>query len=174
MAASRRYGRMRRIGRQSGQALIEFALVATMLIGSFFALIDFGRAIYDQMVITNLTREGASLASRGTDATDAATAVVTGSSPLNLATSGLVIITAVTNNAGSYVISQQVSQGGLSANSRVGSRVNGPATLPAAAQPQLNQTVFVTEVFYSFTPITPVGNLLNLVMPSTLYDVAYF
>jgi len=34
--------------------------------------------------------------------------------------------------------------------------------------------MYITEVFYTFAPITPVGKMLNFVMPSTLYQVAYF
>jgi hypothetical protein len=39
---------------------------------------------------------------------------------------------------------------------------------------QANQTIYVTEIFYSFRPITPIGNILHVVMPSTLYQAAYF
>ena len=40
---------------------------------------------------------------------------------------------------------------------------------------QLNQTVYVTEVFYNFQAITPIGNFLSKTfLPSQLYDVAYF
>jgi Flp pilus assembly protein TadG len=162
-----------RIG-ESGQALVEFAMVGLFLLTTAFGLIDFGRAIYDKEVMTNLTREGSNLASRGTSLTDTATAVVTGSAPLNLTSNGRVIVTAVTNVAGAFVVTGQVSQGGITVTSHVGTTVSGPATIPTAAQPQLGQTVYVTEVYYSYAPITPVGTLLSLAMPSTLYDVAYF
>ena len=36
------------------------------------------------------------------------------------------------------------------------------------------QTIYVTEVFYSYQPVTPIGNMLNVVLPSTLYEAAYF
>jgi len=153
---------------------MEFAFAALLLITMSFALVDFGRLIYDMQVITNLTREGSILTARGTSLTDAANAVMTESSPLNFNTNGAVIITQVTNIAGAYVIGGQVSQGGITATSQVGSLATGVATLPTAVQPQLNQSVFVTEVYYSFAPITPVGSLLGLTLPSRLYDVAYF
>ena len=50
------------------------------------------------------------------------------------------------------------------------------ATLSLAEQGMLKsgQSIYVAEVFYSFQPITPIGNLLNLALPSTLYEAAYF
>ena len=47
---------------ESGQAFIEFTFVVLMLIIMLFGLIDFGRAIYEHEVLTNLSREGARLA----------------------------------------------------------------------------------------------------------------
>src|SRR5664279_2853368 len=84
----------------SGQALVEFAIAAMMLLIIVFGLIDFCRAIYDQQVITNLTGEGCSLSSRGTGLTDTVTAVIASSAPLNLNASGRVIATSVFNNNG--------------------------------------------------------------------------
>jgi Flp pilus assembly protein TadG len=158
---------------ESGQAIVEFAICALLLFTLAFGLVDFGRAIYQKEVITNLTREGSNLASRGTSLNDAATAVVNGANPLNLSTSGYVIITSVVNNSGTYNITGQVSQGGISARSKVGTGVGNNAVLPAGAVAS-GQTVYVTEVFCSYQAVTPIGKLLGFTLPSTLYDVAYF
>jgi hypothetical protein len=58
----------------------------------------------------------------------------------------------------------------------VGIGVGNTASVPssAAAMLQLGQTIYITEIFYAYQPITPIQNLLKLVMPSTLYEAAYF
>ena len=162
--------------RESGQALVEFAAVGFLLLMLVFGLIDFSRAIYDQQVMKGLTRQGSNLASRGTDLASSASSVITGAAPLNLNSSGRVIITSVANVNGFYKITGQVSAGGIAAASKIGQGVGNPATVPPAAAPilQLNQTIYVTEVFYSYQAVTPVGKLVSVQMPSTLYDVAYF
>jgi hypothetical protein len=161
--------------RQSGQALVEFALVGSIMIILALGVIDLGRAIYDKEVITNLTREGSNLASRGTNLSDSATAVVNGSSPLNLSSNGLVIITSVQNIGGVNQVIGQASQGGISCTSKIG-QVGKTGVIPLTNPviPQPNQTIYVTEVCYSFQPITPIGKFMTIVLPSTLYDVAYF
>ena len=95
---------------------------------------------------------------------------------MNLSGNGEVIITSVTNINQVYTITNQFSEGGVSQNSRVGSGVGNTASVPssAAAMLQLGQTIYITEIFYSYQPITPIQNLLKLVMPSTLYEAAYF
>jgi Flp pilus assembly protein TadG len=147
-----------------------------MMMVMVFGLIDFGRAVYERQVLVNLTREGSNLASRGTTLSDTMTAVFTSAGPLNLNARGRVIVTTVFNSNGTFVVSGQLAQGGISATSKVGTGVGNTATLPPAAVaiPQPNQTLYVTEVFYSYAPITPIGKLLKLTLPPTLYDVAYF
>ena len=160
---------------ESGQALLEFALIASIMIILALGVIDLGRAIFDKEVLSDLSRSGSNLASRGASLSAAASAVITQPSDLNMASNGLVIVTAVTNNAGSITITGQASQGGISGSSRIGG-LGGRATLPVTVPPipPAGQTVYVTEVFYTFSPITPIGKFMSIVFPSTLYDVAYF
>ena len=44
---------------EAGQSLVEFAMVLPLFLVLLFALVDFGRAFYSWMVITNAAREGA-------------------------------------------------------------------------------------------------------------------
>ena len=162
---------------QSGQAFIEFVFVAIMLMVLLLGLIDFGRAIYDRQILTNLSREGSNLASRGTTFSDTVAAVTNSANPLDFRGKGRVIVTQVFNSNGTFrITNQQSSTFGIAATSRVGTGVGSPATLPttAVALPQSNQYLYVTEVFYLYQPITPVGRLLSIALPTNLYDVAFF
>jgi Flp pilus assembly protein TadG len=174
MALRRKHDDIDRPRRSRGQALLEFAAVLMLMLILAFGMIDFGRAIYQKQVMTNLTREGSNLASRNTTLADAAAAVVEGSAPLDINSDGRVILTAVENTTGVCRIVEQVSQGGIVAASGLGKKSNDPIACPSAGIPQPGQTAYVTEVFYRYQPLTPVGDLLKTVMPSTLYDVAYF
>ena len=140
------------------------------------AVVDFGRALNYMEVMVGLTRQGSNLASRGTTLSASAAAVIAGDAPLNLSKNGEVIITSVANVKNVSTITGQVSQGGISLTSQIGTGVGSKATLPAASASilQNGQTIYVTEVFYTFQPITPIGQFLKIVMPSTLYEVAYF
>ncbi|MGA3213984.1 MAG: TadE/TadG family type IV pilus assembly protein [Terriglobales bacterium] len=171
----------RRIRSESGQAVIEFATVVLLMTILIFGLVDYSRAIYDSEVITNLTREGSNLASRGTDMPAAATDIISQSDLPNMTTQGEVIITSVQNIGGTYTITNQAIAGSYPGPSKVGSKIGGAATLPPAAKsiPLAGQTIYVTEVYYGYTAITPIGSLMKLMggptnLPAALYDIAYF
>jgi hypothetical protein len=63
-------------------------------------------------------------------------------------------------------LAQAESLTGITVTSAVGSGVGNPATVPANAVTVLNagQRLFVTEVFYSYTPMTPVGGFLRQIL----------
>jgi len=156
--------------------LIEFALVAVMLMVMLFAIIDFSRIILIHQVMINVSREGGNLISRGTDMTNAINALIVSAQPLDINTHGCIILSAVFNNSGTCTISAQQKTGGIVATSKVGplGATGGAVHLPNPQLPQTNQTLWVSEVFYSFTPVTPVGKLLGITLPRTNYDAAYF
>jgi Flp pilus assembly protein TadG len=166
---------------RSGQALVEFVFVAVMLLLMVFGLIDFCRAISTRQVITNLSREGANLVSRSTTITNAVASVIASANPLDINAHGRVIISVITNNSGAAIVADQLSRGGISTNS-VASKIapggrGSTAAMPAITPlqlPQPTQTVYVVEVYYDYTPITPVGRFLGITLPPQLYDVAFF
>ena len=177
---------------QSGQALIEFTFVAVIMLAMLFGMIDFCRAISTRQVIINLSREGANMAARSgsgdtTAISNAIAAVIGAASPLSITSNGQVIVSAVVNINGAYVITNQISQGKLTYKSKIGllnatgsGAAGSPVVMPVLASspgalPQPNQTAYVAEIYYAFKPTTPIGQLINISMTNApLYDVAYF
>jgi Flp pilus assembly protein TadG len=174
---------------ESGQALVELAFIATTLIVFILGIVDYGRAIYDVEVMKNLAGEGSSMASR-MDQSLIANAVQTvvndAGSDLKMSSYGCVIITIVTNESGTPTITAQSQTCAITASSKIGclQGVNGcnssTPTLPSYASTALttepNQSVLaVTEIYYNFSPITPITSLLGTnAIPSQFYAVAYY
>ncbi|MBM3858608.1 MAG: pilus assembly protein [Verrucomicrobia bacterium] len=159
---------------RSGQALVEFTLMAVLLMVLLFAIIDFGRAFHLKQILINVSREGANLTSRGTDSTNALNAVVTSAQPLDINSSGYVILSTVTRDANGVArVTEQVRRGGLTSSSRIGA-VGAVATLPNNNVPPNNQRLYVAEVFYQFQGVTPLSGFLSFTLPARFYDVAYF
>lgn len=163
---------------QSGQALFELALLVPLLCMAMLAIIEYSRALNMEQKLVDLTRQGSNMASRGTALSTAATAVATGSAPLNVSGAGEVIITSVARVSSVDTITGQATSGALTMTSRIGTGVGSRASVPATVDDifanNANQTIYITEVFYPLTQITPIARIWNLVLPSTMYQVAYF
>jgi hypothetical protein len=166
------------IGSSRGSAAVEFAFILPLLIVLVFGIIDFGRLVHARLVVTNVSREAANLASRYRDieiqqqADDLLLLLSSSGTPLSLEENGKIIITKI--NAGTStenkdpVIAVQRSRGGLSVGSCL---VGGQLGLSLPMYEHLvfkeaNQTadiseITVAEVFYKYRPITPLPNFIE-------------
>lgn len=86
--------------RQHGLAAVEFALLLPMLLLLLFGMIDAGRALQANIIMTNIGREGANLVARGstqleTGSQDIIYALMASAPPLNVNGQGMVYITRV-------------------------------------------------------------------------------
>jgi hypothetical protein len=103
---------------------------------------------------------------------------------LNIATKGCVYVTEVTNT-GATKNPLQIGSGQQSSSGActgIASKVGcapptsgcGNATLPseAVAGLEVNQSLFITEIYYSYAPVTPF--LGGKILPKQLYDAAYY
>jgi hypothetical protein len=85
---------------QRGVAAVELALLLPMLLFLLFCMIDAGRALQANIIVVNLSREGANLAARGntpleTNSQDIIYALMASATPLNVNKHGMVYITRV-------------------------------------------------------------------------------
>ena len=158
-----------------GAAAVEFAFIMPLLFLLVFAIIDFGRLGHARLVVTNVSREAANLASRYRDidiqqeADDLLFLLSASGTPLDLDQNGKIIVTKISAGLSSEnqdpVIAVQRSRGNLSVDSRL---VGGQLGL---SQPMYDHLVFkednqtsdiseitVAEVFYKYRPITPLPN----------------
>jgi Flp pilus assembly protein TadG len=168
----------KRLEDEGGGALVELAICLPILCVLVFGVIECSQIIFDNQVMSGLSRQGSDLASRGTTLTTTVSALVIQGASLNIGTQGRIIVTEVANNVNGnpQIVGQAESSTGISVASAVGSGIGSPASMPSSASTVLNagQTLYVTEVFYSYNPMTPLGSFLNTSFASTLYEAAYF
>jgi Flp pilus assembly protein TadG len=185
--------------RQRGQSLIEFALTLPLLILIVLGVVEVSYALFDQHIVTKLTREGSNLISRSTTLGDAMTALRTMSTaPVDLDNGSRVIFSVIRNvptvGAANYnraILAQRYSYGTLSAASTIqtaGSASFGPGPEYAAANQDnntnlrvtnlpvtlsLGTSLYVTELYTTHPTLTPLANF-GVTVPQTLYSIAYF
>lgn len=174
--------------RQRGIAAVEFALLLPLLLLLLFGLIDGGRALQANIIVVNLSREGANLAARGstsleTGSQDIIYALMASAPPLDVKQRGMVYITRVMGTAtGSVVLDQYrwndttrklgFNASGYAPESKVyackswGTVTCGdiaskqrPASGIMNGQLDDGEVVYVVEAFYDFDMVTT-GNLV--------------
>ncbi len=172
-------------GMERGAALLELALLLPLLVVMVLGVIDLGRLIHARLVVTNVSREGGSLASRDRGGTtqNLLTMLQTSAAPFDLANQGRIFITKI--GAGNlvstpphpspYIISQ-LPAGALPVTSSVSGNsaslqsglsdgiLNYLAADPNTGLPDISG-VTVVEVFYFYRPITPLPNFIQNLFP---------
>lgn len=174
MSASKRV--MRRSRRQGGVAIMEFALILPVLIILVLLTVDFGRLVQSRLILSNVSREGGSLASRQTAVdTTLATLLTVSARPLDLSgRDGRVIITRLTAGQNAAhprpTIRVPVASGALA----VSSQIDSTRRHYGLTQRMYNHLVYnatngmadvseltIVEVYYRYRPITPLPNFMN-------------
>lgn len=149
---------------ERGIALVEFVLVAPILILLMLGIFDYARAIQANNILINMSREGANLVARTTASPQyIMNAVADTADPLDMATSGAVLITRLSGRADGRadVVEQYRWTGGNARLSRVwagcGTWVNGTCTvswprpiIDAPVDLATGEMVYVVETFYIY------------------------
>ncbi|MGD0230348.1 MAG: TadE/TadG family type IV pilus assembly protein [Syntrophorhabdales bacterium] len=163
-------------GRERGTSLIEFCIVVPILATMLFAVVDIGRLVSARLIITNVSREGANLASRDLKSgNDLITYLQDSSSPIDLVNNGKIYVTYI--NAGTSAKSPDptidTTDSTSGGNLNVASAIKAGATDLGLTPAIYNHLVFnttnqvadimgvtVVEVYYTYTPITPIAQFI--------------
>jgi len=186
--------------RDRGQSMIEFAVVLPVLLVVVLGLVEVSWALYDQHVLTKMSREGSNLISRDVTLQDAANALKNmAARPVNLPSNSKVIFSVIMNpaitgttNYGTPILYQRYEYGSIAGTSHLniggGSFSGAPdytatnpngdtglrvTNLPASVSVPIGGMLYVTEIYSNHPLITPF-NRFGVTVPSTLYSIAYF
>ncbi|MEZ4415831.1 MAG: TadE/TadG family type IV pilus assembly protein [Gemmatimonadota bacterium] len=156
-----------------GQELIELAIVLPVVLFLLLGTIELGYAFTVAHAMAGLSREGASLASRGATLTEVAQVVIDNGGDINMTARGGVVASRVVVQGSTPTVTDQFSRGS------VGASQMGPLGSPAAALQSISglqdgRVLYTVEVFYAYQPITPLSGVLGRILPSSLYEAAVF
>lgn len=118
---------------ERGQALVEFTMVLPILLILLFALVDFGRAFYTWLLVTNAAREGARIAAVQSD----------------MNTVEYRIYDSFCNN---YPSNCSLDPSKLNWTNKASANIQGSRGTPV-----------VIDLAYSFEFVTPLGGILQLI-----------
>jgi hypothetical protein len=187
-----------RLASGRGQSIVEFAMTLPFIMLVTLGVIEISQALMQQHVTSKIAREGSNMISRETRMVDAGNVLRNMSSnpgTFNTTTKVIFSVLMLSNsgaNNGQIILYQRYETGNLSLP---GSRLNGSGSFTSAndytaANPHNTTSlrvtnapaniigvpgglIYVTEVYTSYSTLTPVSNL-GLPIPQQLYSVAYF
>jgi hypothetical protein len=166
--------------REKGIAALELAFILPVLLVLSLGVIDFGGLIHSRLIVTNVSREGGSLASRETNiGVDFLNMLQTSGNPLDLNGLGKIWISRITagwrDTKGVIYdpsITLQISNGSLVVPSAIhsgGTMGLSPDLYGHLVYKPDNSTsdidgVTVVEVYYKYIPITPLPKIIENIL----------
>jgi Flp pilus assembly protein TadG len=170
------------VASNKGQALVELTLLSPLLLLLAYGSIEVGNVISTYITLTHTTREGANLASRGTDVNVMLDAITAAAAPTirdDNSAHWKIIYSKVVQDPGVpcaqapcvYKVASQTVRGGMGQSSKLGP-VNQTVTLDGINSVGPGQTFHVVEVFFDYQSVilTFVGNDVD----TTIYDRTVF
>jgi len=157
---------------QNGQELVEFALLAPVMLLLFVGVVEAGRAIAAEHRLSVLTREAANVASRGSSLTEALDVAMTNGSDMDLAARGGGIASRIVVVDSVPVIQAQQTSPGYEERSLLGLPDSIVGALNALELDE-GQSLYAVELFYDQPAFTPLPAMVGGWV-STLYERAIF
>ena len=180
-----RTGLTHRLRDNQGASILELTFLLPILVVLVFGVIDLGRLIHARLVVTNVSREGGSLASRDRGGPNLIGMLQSSATPFDLVNQGQIYITEIGGEdptaappiVDPYIISRS-QNGSLSVSSSISGAVQGKlqsglsqtmvdhlSVIPPATTANISG-VTVVEVFYHYRPITPLPHFVQNLFPS--------
>jgi hypothetical protein len=169
---------------EEGIAAVELALILPLLLVMVFGIIDFGRLIQANLIVTNVSREGGNMASRGFKSGDDLISMLQSSgTPLDLNGSGRIYVSRIkagtSRTAPNPSIDPQFSKGNLGISSNILSGLPHLGlsdglyrhlVFEDSQQASDIAEIWVVEVYYKYKPITPLPNFIAGILVTPGYD----
>jgi len=163
----------RLVSSDSGQGIAEFALVLPIILMILLGMVEFSNA-YDRVHgLAGLSREGANIAARGTALSEVLTTVVANGETLQMSGNGGAIVSRVVVQDGQPVVMSQIASTGYEDESRIMDADSAAVWISMAGFAE-GSTHYAVEVFLTYEPITPLGQMFQTVTPPVLYERAIF
>jgi len=148
-------------------------MVTPLLMLVIFGILEFGNILDSQQTVSYLTREGASMASRGVSFDAVMGATLVNGEGIQLEERGGLVLSRLIVEDGGLRIEEQLASFGYTGASRLGVVGDELDELTDIVMAE-GANVYVLEVFYIRPTLTPVMAFLSGMVPDVLYDRAIF
>ncbi len=157
----------------SGQGIVEFALVLPVILVILLGMVEFSNAYDRTHGLAGLSREGANIAARGTALSEVLTTVMANGETLKMPANGGAIVSRLVVKQGQPTVMAQIATDGYAQKSQLADNDVAAEWIAMAGFAE-GSTHYSVEVFLTYEPITPLAGLYKAVAPSVLYERAVF